>query len=252
MSLTTIAVLVSVGQHPTSGQARHCRNDSLALSTGLNLSKQAAAKLQVFHAGNAENPALVDYLALGASEIKVIAADEIIKNLVGNLNDADLILTGSRAENGQNSGLLSYLLAAKLNIPIVTNVLEIKLIGDELEVLQFLPKGKRRRIALNLPAVVAIHPLAAAELQYAYARQQQGKIIATNNTAAKSHLHPKIQHATRKPNKLKAHESLTGHARLLEAISSENKNGAVVIEGNCVDKAQVILDYLRQHQLISY
>jgi electron transfer flavoprotein beta subunit len=206
----------------------------------------------VLHAGSAENPALADYLALGASEIKVIAADEIIENLAKNVKDADLILTGSRAESGQNSGLLPYLLAAKLNMPIVTNVLEIKPIGDQLEILQFLPKGKRRRITLNLPAVVAIHPLAAIELQYAYARQQQGKIIATNDTVAKGQLHSKTQPAARKPNKLRAYENLTGHERLLAAISSESKGGAVVNEGNCVEKAQVILDYLRQHQLISF
>jgi electron transfer flavoprotein beta subunit len=147
------------------------------------------------------------------------------------------------------------MLAAKLNMPIIANALEVKQIGDKLEILQFFPKGKRRRVAVNLPAFVTIHPLAPVELRYAYERQQQGKIVPLSNPinmATKSHLQWKIEPKLRKPIKLKAPDNLTGHARLLAAISSESKGGAVVNEGNCVEKAQVILNYLREHQLINF
>lgn len=259
-----IAVLVSVGQHPTSGAPRHCHNDSLALAIGLDLAKKNAAQLQVLHAGDAQNPALQDYLAFGAHEINVVSAtanvDNIVENLAAHLTTVHIILTGTRAENTEGSGLLPYLLAAKLNIPIVANALEIKPIGEHLEILQFLPQGKRRRVVLSLPAVIAVHPLASPQLRYVFASQQQGRITALSRSNNNNNMPNKVNQNTqwqiepkfRQPNQLKAAENLTGHARLLVAISSESKNGLVVNEGNSVDKAQVILNYLREHQLINY
>jgi electron transfer flavoprotein beta subunit len=250
-----IAALVSIGQHPNSGAARHCRNDSLAMSVGLNLAESESAQMQVLHAGDAQNPALADYLALGAPQIEVIETEtDIVENLAENLENTDLILTGSRAESGDASGLLPYLLAAKLNVPLVANALEIKLVADGIEILQFLPKGKRRLVNVQLPAVVVVHPLADVDLHYAFAQKIAGKIVAL--PALKSTNTGKIEEQTkrvnRKPIKLKAPEHKSGHERLLAAISSENKGGAVVNEGNSVEKAQVILDYLREHRLVDF
>jgi electron transfer flavoprotein beta subunit len=39
---------------------------------------------------------------------------------------------------------------------------------------------------------------------------------------------------------------------MLSATVSENKGGAVVIDGDSVEKAQVILRYLREHRLINF
>jgi electron transfer flavoprotein beta subunit len=39
---------------------------------------------------------------------------------------------------------------------------------------------------------------------------------------------------------------------MLSAISSESKGGAVVNNGNSVEKAQVILSYLREHRHINF
>jgi electron transfer flavoprotein beta subunit len=263
MSIKHIATLVSAGKHPVSDEPRHCRNDSLALTVGLELAKSASAQLEVLHAGNADNPALADYLALGATQVDVIpaAADaDVVDSLAAKLIRTDLILTGSRAENGQDSGLLPYLLAAKLGLPLVANALAVKPTADGVEVLQFLPKGKRRRVTVQLPAVVAIHPLAPVELRYAYARQVLGKIsalpvpayIAYTAITASNDMQWQMQPAIRKPNKLKAHEKKAGHARMLSAIVSENKGGVVVNEGASVEKAQVILAYLREHRLINF
>jgi electron transfer flavoprotein beta subunit len=60
------------------------------------------------------------------------------------------------------------------------------------------------------------------------------------------------QSTLRKPIKLKARENKSGHARMLSATVSENKGGAVVIDGDSVEKAQVILRYLREHRLINF
>ena len=253
-SVKHIAVLVSGGRHPVSGEPRHCHNDSLALALGLNL----ASKVKVLHAGTPSNPALQDYLALGATQIDVVPnSGDVIEDLAAQLTDANLILTGTRAENGEDSGLLPYLLAAKLNLPIVADALEIKANREQLEVLQFLPKGQRRRVLVSLPAVVAVHPSAAMALHFVHARKNLGNVntLHANDTKAKSSLSDSKQwraEPVRKPIKLVAQTAQTGHERLMAAISNKAKGGTVVNEGNNVEKAQVILRYLREHQLIEF
>ena len=252
-SVKKIAVLVSGGRHPVSGQARHCRNDSLALQIGLDLNQSLTSNIKILHAGEANNPALQDYLALGAAQINVVpTTGDIVENLAAQLSNTDLILTGTRAENGEDSGLLPYLLAAKLNCAIVADALEITLRDNKLEVLQFLPKGQRRRVLVSLPAAIVVHPSAAVRLNFIHARQNLGSIVTlpVGNSAAKSSLWQ--SGAPRKPIKLVAQIKQTGHERLMAAISSKTKGGTVVNEGNNVEKAQVILAYLREHQLIDF
>lgn len=249
MSMNRIAVLVSGGKNPSSGEPRHCRNDSLALQMGLNLTPD----LTVLHAGNAENPALQDYFALGARHIDVVPiSGDVVENLAARLHQCDLILTGTRAENGEDSGLLPYLLAAKLNLPLVAGALELTPSKDQLEILQFLPKGQRRRVKVNLPAVVVVHPLAALELLYVHARQILGSITMHPATSNATQHTPWKAETPRKPIKLKAPLTQNGHERLMAAITSKNKGGTVVNDGNCVEKAQVILKFLREHRLINY
>ncbi len=260
MSIQSIAALISAGLHPVSGEPRHCRNDSLAMTLGLELAELVSAQIKVLHAGDKHNPALPNYLALNAKKIDVIsvATDaNIVDSLATHLANTDLILTGSRAEDGEDSGLLPYLLAAKLNIPLVASALAIKPIKNGIEVLQFLPKGKRRSVTVKLPAVVVVHPLAPIELHFAYAQQVSGQIVAHTaenqlNTSTSKLIQWQIQAATNKPKKLKAQENKSGHERMLSAIASENKGGAVVNEGSSVEKAQVVLAYLREHHLISF
>jgi electron transfer flavoprotein beta subunit len=287
MSLKRITVLVSCSKHPISGAPRHHQNDSLALQLALNLASKYAATLQVLHAGDATNPALQDYLALGASQIDVIStAGNLVDNIADQLKNTDLILTGSRAANAEDSGLLPYLLAAKLNLSIVTSALEIDLYENsarkniasenivrenlvrkntshdnhadinKLEVLQFLPKGQRRRVALALPALVAVHPLATVKLRFVHAQRNTGHInvLAKQNSDADNSARATrwITEAPRKAIKLKAKIKQTGHERLMDAISSKTKGGTVVNDENNVEKAQVILRYLREHQLTKF
>ena len=257
-SVKHIAVLVSAGRHPLSGEPRHCHNDSLALALGLNL----ASKVKVLHAGTPSNPALQDYFALGATQIDVVPnSGDMIENLAAQLTDTSLILTGTRAENGEDSGLLPYLLATKLGLPLVADALTITPCGEQcdnqlqekqLEILQFLPKGQRRRVLVSLPALVVVHPSAALALHFIHARKNLGSIntLSASNTKAKSSQWS--AEPARKPIKLVAQTTQTGHQRLMAAISNKAKGGTVVNEGNNVEKAQVILRYLREHQLIEF
>ena len=256
-----ITTLVSAGRHPVSGEARHCHNDSIAMTLGLNMAESVSAEHHVLHAGNHDNKALNEYLALGAGLIEVIPISDdtdVVNSLASQLSHVDLVLTGSRAESGEDSGLLPYLLAEKLGIPLVVNALAIKSSANTIEVLQFLPKGKRRNVTVKMPAIIAVHPLAPVSLKFSYARQISGEIKSLPATHPPTHstndhqTQWQTQAEIRKPIKLKAPENKSGHERMMSAISSESKGGAVVNNGNSVEKAQVILGYLREHRLINF
>jgi electron transfer flavoprotein beta subunit len=255
--LEKIAVLVSIGKHPVSGVARYSRNDAAALEIGRQLSSQHAARLDVLHAGDPGNPALAEYLALGAERVEVLrcnADDDAVGALGARLKGYDLVLTGTCAEGAFDSGMLPYRLADALTLPLVGTAVDVTVAGGRATVRQFLPKGVRRRVEVALPAVVAVHPLAAVTPRYAYARLRAGSIqpqpvqTAPDAQAERWTLAP----VTRKPVRLAAAEKRSGHARMLSATTTESRGGSVVIEGTSVEKAQVILGYLREHQLIDY
>ena len=116
-----IAVLVSVGRHPVSGTARYSRNDAAALTIALSLAKAHSATLDVLHAGDPSNPALQDYLALGARTVEVLEVPatsdreaDAAAPLAARLRGYDLVLTGTRAEGAFDSGMLPYRVATAL------------------------------------------------------------------------------------------------------------------------------------------
>ncbi|CAB3805810.1 electron transfer flavoprotein subunit beta/FixA family protein [Paraburkholderia fynbosensis] len=262
-----IAVLVSVGRHPVSGTARYSRNDAAALSIALSLAKAHGAKLDVLHAGDPSSPALREYLALGARSVEVLEtaaaqaqarADEATL-LAARLQGYDLVLTGTRAEGAFDSGMLPYRVAHALGMPLVGAAVDLSVRDACAQVRQYMPKGLRRRVEVRLPALIAVHPLANATPTYAYARLREGSIDrSVPRAAADAHagnsddLAWTIRCATAKPVRLAAAEKRSGHARMLSATTTESRGGSVVIEGSSVEKAQVILAYLREHQLVDY
>ncbi|SEB16073.1 drug:proton antiporter [Paraburkholderia sartisoli] len=257
-----IAVLVSVGRHPVSGTARYSRNDAAALGIALSLAKQHAATLDVLHAGDPSSPALSEYLALGARSVEVLDLSstpephaDAAPPLAARLKGYDLVLTGTRAEGAFDSGMLPYRVANALEIPLVGAAVDLTIRDGCAEIRQFMPKGLRRRVEVGLPALVAVHPLANATPGYAYARLREGTIRAVPAQAA-IHADDRLAWTTRpataRPVRLAAAEKRSGHARMLSATTTENRGGNVVIEGSSVEKAQVILAYLREHQLVDY
>lgn len=255
--LQRIAVLVSVGRHPVSGVARYSRNDAAALEIGRQLAARHHAQLDVIHAGDPASPALADYLALGAREVEVLACqdgDDAAAALAARVQGYDLVLTGTRAEGAYDTGMLPYRVAAALGYPLVGAAVDVSIGDGRATVRQFLPKGLRRRVDAALPAVVAVHPLANAQTRYAYARLRDGAVrpvraeVGREQDAGAWTVGP----IERKPVRLAAAEKRSGHARMLSATTTESRGGNVVIEGSSVEKAQVILAYLREHQLIDY
>ncbi len=255
--LGRIAVLVSIGKHRVSAAPRYSRNDALALEIGRRLARAHDTELDVFHAGDAEDPALQDYLALGAGRIEVLRChegDDAAEALARRLRGTALVLTGTRAEGAYDSGMLPYRLAAELGYTLIDSALDIAVERGRAAVTQFMPKGVRRRVEAALPAVVAVHPQASAQPRYAYARIPGGSIVPDRAPARRDAeaAEWRIAPAQRKPIKLVAAEKRTGHARMLMATTTESRGGNVVIEGTSVEKAQVILDYLREHRLVDY
>jgi electron transfer flavoprotein beta subunit len=276
-----IAVLVSVGRHPVSGTARYSRNDAAALTIALSLAKTHGATLDVLHAGDPSNPALKEYLALGARAVEVLEVpvtpelhSDAIAPLAARLRGYELVLTGTRAEGAFDSGMLPYRVATALDMPLVGAAVDLTLRDACVEVRQFMPKGLRRRVEVRLPALIAVHPMANTAPSYAYARLREGTIrpVATGtpgspdagspdagspnagspNAANPDDLAWTTRPATAKPARLAAAEKRSGHARMLSATTTESRGGSVVIEGSSVEKAQVILAYLREHQLVDY
>src|SRR6266702_2873071 len=256
-----IAVLVSVGRHPVSGTARYSRNDAAALTIALSLAKAHNATLDVLHVGDPSNPALNEYLALGAHSVEVLelpATPEFQPDaaapLAARLRGYVLVLTGTRAEGAFDSGMLPYRVAHALEISLVGAAVDLTLRDGCAEVRQFMPKGLRRRVEVQLPALIAVHPMANAAPKYAYARLREGTIrpVATQAIDNPDDLAWTIRPAGAKPVRLAAAEKRSGHARMLSATTTESRGGSVVSEGSSVEEAQVILAYLREHQLVDY
>lgn len=177
MAEPRIAVLVSLGRHPVSGAVRWSRNDGAALALARRL---GGASVAVLHAGDPDEPALRGYLALGAPCVQTIDVPrdrDVLDPLAALLSDYALVLCGSRGESGMGSGLLPYLLAQRLGRPLLPNVLSAQLAGSAVRARQFLPKGRRRDMEADLPALLTVHPAAPFEPRYAYARERAGRVL---------------------------------------------------------------------------
>lgn len=249
-----ITVLVSTAIHPLSGRPCTSRNDTLALEIARQLSGGAHRTL---HFGDPQDAALPDYLAFGANSVEVVPAipgGDTVATLVEQVRSAKLILCGTRTQSSEASGMLPYLLAAALKRPVLADVLEVQLLGNSVQAAQFLPKGRRRTVTVSLPAIIAVHPLATVLPRYAYARRMAGRIdtLSTEPTTGPLPTPWTLESADRIPVKLKAPDRRSGHARMLSATAAASRGGQVVTQGSDVEKAQAVLDYLREHDLIAY
>ena len=248
----TVTVLVAPRSHPTSQRLTRCQADATAATLALGLS----LPVRLLCAGHMPDAVARDYLALGAPVVEVLqCADDapLLDTLLPALRDAALVLTGTRSEADQGSGVLPYSLAAALGRPLVTDVLSVQADGTGWIVTQALPKGARRRLKVQTPAVLVISAAAPLTLRHSLADAVAGKIVRTAATTVAPTSPSGTLVATRKRRKLlEAKTVQSGHARMLGAIESPSTGGVVLQTGSADTKAQAVLDYLRTHSLVNF
>ncbi|WP_367847477.1 hypothetical protein [Rhodoferax sp. WC2427] len=250
--MSQITVLVAPRSHPTSQRLTRCQADATAATVGLGLGQP----VRLLCAGPMPDSVARDYLALGAPVLEVLASTAeapLLDTLLPALRDVALVLTGTRSEADQGSGVLPYALAAALGRPVVTDVLRIEADGNGWIVTQALPKGARRRLKVQAPAVLAISAAAPVTLRHSLADALVGKIVRTAAAAVAPASPRGTLVATRKRRKLlEAKTVQSGHARMLGAIESPSTGGVVLQTGSVDAKAQAVLDYLRTHSLVTF
>jgi electron transfer flavoprotein beta subunit len=241
-----IAVLLSIGRHPASGRSRRAENDARALELALNL----GGRTHAIHAGDPDEPALRDYLGMGLETLSVLrqpAECDVVPALVRHLTliRPTLILTGSAAEQGPGSGMLPYLLARQLDLPLLPATAGLALNGGLLDALQALPRGRRRQLRAELPAVVAVDRAAPAARQSAYARARRGAIDVIDMAAGPIVPADAREVAARpRPRRLKVMSAATAAERLRAATEMQAGRGKLMVDPPADEAARAILDYL--------
>src|SRR4051794_5882169 len=188
-TMVDIAVLLSVGSHPASGRARRSPLDAQALELALRLLEAGqATRIHALHAGNPAEPALRDYLGMGLDRLEVLetapGADPV-PALTARLRELApaLILAGTVAEGGEDSGMVPYLIAQALNRTLAPDIAGIAFPDAEAALTQALPRGQPRLITAAPPLVATLHGSAHAARQIAFARARRGTIDARQVTA---------------------------------------------------------------------
>lgn len=176
MSWDPIVVLLSAGRHPVSGRLRRATCDARALSAAL------ATGLPVvgLHAGE-PGDFLRDYLGMGP--IRAISLDipdhgDPIPALVACLSRLAprLVMAGARAETGEGSGLVPYLVAHALHLPVVPAIISLEVRGERADILQALPGARRRRLSAVGPLVATVDEHGPPLRQIAHARARRAII----------------------------------------------------------------------------
>ncbi len=242
-----IAVLLSIGRHPASGRSRRAEMDARALDLALGL----GGRIHAIHAGDPGEPALRDYLGMGVGMLTVLRQPEgsdvlpaLAKHLA--LLRPSLVLTGSSAEQGPGSGLLPYLLARELDLPLLPAIAGIAVNGGLADALQVLPRGRRRRLRAELPVILTMDRAAPAPRQSAYARARRGRIEVVDMPAGPAFVSEAREIAARpRPRRLKIMTGGSAAERLRAATELQAGRGRLMVGPPASEAARAIMEYLQ-------
>lgn len=254
----TVAALVSIGRHPASGRARRAGQDARALEMALGV-----AAAIVVHAGAVDadgEAALRGYLGMGIDALDLLdqpAIADAVPALAEHLRrrGVGLVFTGSRAEVGESSGLLPYLLAERLGWPVVAGVAAVEsLAADSVTLLQALPRGQRRRVSVRLPCVIGVDDAAPAPRQSAFAAARRGRIEripvadpVLDDAASDWETAP----ARKRPRRLKLVRASSARERFRAAAAkAESAGGRVLTDVSPEQGAEAIYQLLREEGVL--
>ncbi|MBS97694.1 MAG: electron transfer flavoprotein subunit beta [Oceanospirillaceae bacterium] len=252
-----IKALISVGKHPGSGRARRAETDARAVEMGLKLAPKG---LEVLHAGNPEEDSLRAYAGMGLQKLRIIAQGDnadavpaLSQYLRG--ETPDIVLTGVRAESGESSGMVPYLLGEALGWPVVTRLAEIVAIENgQAEVLQALPRGQRRSLKVPLPFVASVDMAAEAPRQSAFGPASRAELAAVN---AQAEVTDAVKAgwseapARKRPKRLKVVKAKTAADRFKAATAKSSGDGGKVLRDQpASEMAQAVFDLLLEEGVI--
>ena len=240
-----VVVLLSVGRSAVSGRPRPAERDARAVSAALELTCPVIG----LHAG-AEHDVLRSYLGMGLSAVVVLAlpdgADPVPAIAAYLTNAAPrLVLSGSRAETGDGSGLLPYEVARILQAPLVPSVAAVSLgTTEEVEVLQALAGGRRRRLRGLGPLVATVDLQGPSVRQIARGLARRGSVTVLPTTPAEAV-------RSYSPEVLDTRPSRARPRRIGPASASSDVGGRLLVAPEPRDAAAEILRLLERERIIA-
>lgn len=255
--MSTVAVLVSTRIDPVSGRATRSSADAAAVAMALGLDPDAG----LLAGGDMSEAVAREYLALGApvlTRVAVAPGADVGAALAAAAATAPLLLCGARAQGGLGSGLLPYQVAAALGRPLVADVVEVRRDGDGWRLRQALPRGARRSLRVDRPAVLVLSERAPAATRHAFDAAQRGRIV----TPPVAPVAPPrgvaspgwtAEAARRQLRPLAPRQQLSGHARMASAVGTGPVGaGGQVIKGHDVSaQARALFERLQALGLVA-
>lgn len=252
-----ICALISTGKHPDSLRARRAEQDARAVELALRLSPSQS---QVIHAGNPQEESLRSYAGMGLDQIRILVQQEktdvvpVLRDYL-RVENPDIILTGVRAESGESSGMVPYLLAEQLGCPLVAGIADIVSVKDGVaEVLQALPRGQRRAIKVKLPFVATVDMAAPEPRQSAFgpgSRAKMESLQPATQVVDEIWSNWSESPARKRPKRLKVVKAKTAADRFKAATAKSQSTGGKVIRDQApAEMAQAVFDLLLEEGVL--
>lgn len=214
-------------------------------------------RIHAIHAGDSQEPALRDYLGMGIERLTVLsqpAGCDVLPALRDHLAaiKPGLVLAGSAAEQGPGSGMLPYLLAQALGLPLLPAAAHLALNKGLLDMLQALPRGRRRMLRADLPCLVTVDRAAPVPRASAYAKARRGVIEAIDMPAGPNPGSEAREIPARpRPRRLKIMTGASAAERLRAATEMQSGRGKLMIDPPPEEAARAIMDYLVAEGILS-